>query len=381
MMSEVQPKSRARTAAILIALWSVPGFMAGVETYVFQGIEGRHPQFWRVLLIQCTGWWAWALMTPVVFSMARRWPVRRPISVSTVGVHVSAAIAAAVVHAFVYTAGGFALAQTPPPSPFISLVAHSLLGWFPLSILIYVGLVSGGHWLELARREHEREQRTLALEAQLAGAQLQALRMQLHPHFLFNTLNTIAMLVREQDVTASVRLISQLGDVLRQVLRSAETQEVALAEEIEFTRKYLEIEEVRFADRLRVEWNLDDDALSAVVPHLILQPLVENALRHGIARREESGLLQIAARRAGDRLVLSVRDDGPGLGAMGEASDGIGLANVRARLVALYRERGALVLESLPLDDGGGVRATITLPWRVALASKAIAAELASADV
>jgi LytS/YehU family sensor histidine kinase len=264
----------------------------------------------------------------------------------------------------VYTLASLALATTPPPMGLALLFLRSILGWLTLGVLVYVGLVSAAHWLEFAERERERERRTLALEAQLAGAELQALRMQLHPHFLFNTLNTIAALVRERDVAASVNLISRLGDVLRQILRSPERQEVPLAEELAFTRSYLEIEEVRFADRLRVRWAAEEEAMGALVPHLILQPLVENAFRHGIARREEAGLLEIGARRRGDRLLLWVRDDGPGLQLSADASDGIGIANVRARLTALYREEGTLTLESVPLDDGGGVCATVSLPWR-----------------
>ncbi len=298
-------------------------------------------------------------MTPMVFVLAERWPLRRPLYVGTVGVHLLASVAATLVHGTVYSLVSLALATTPPPSVAV-VVVRSLVGWLPITVPIYFGLVAVAHWLTLARRDREREQRTLALEAQLAGAELQALRMQLHPHFLFNTLNTIAMLVREQDVTASVKLITQLSDVLRQVLRSVDTQEVPLSEEIAFTKSYLEIEEVRFADRLRIRWSLDDGVMHGRVPHLILQPLVENALRHGIAPREDAGLMEIGARREGNRLLVWVSDDGPGLSATYAAGDGIGLSNVRARLVALYRADASLALESLPL---GGVHATLSIPW------------------
>lgn len=349
----------ARGAALLLALWSIPGVLAGVETVLFQMMEGRHAPLGRVLLQQCAGWWAWAAMTPMVFVLAERWPLRRPLYVGTVGVHLLASVAATLVHGTVYSLVSLALATTPPPSVAV-VVVRSLVGWLPITVPIYFGLVAVAHWLTLARRDREREQRTLALEAQLAGAELQALRMQLHPHFLFNTLNTIAMLVREQDVTASVKLITQLSDVLRQVLRSVDTQEVPLSEEIAFTKSYLEIEEVRFADRLRIRWSLDDGVMHGRVPHLILQPLVENALRHGIAPREDAGLMEIGARREGNRLLVWVSDDGPGLSATYAAGDGIGLSNVRARLVALYRADASLALESLPL---GGVHATLSIPW------------------
>jgi two-component system LytT family sensor kinase len=351
-------------AVVLVALWSIPGILASAETSIFQMLEGRHLPFARVLLQQCSAWWAWAAMTPVVFMLAERWPLRRPFRAGTLAVHVLGSLVATVVHGVVYTLASLVLAPTPASTSLSLLLFRSLVGWLPITVPIYFGLVAVAHWLTLARREREREQRTLALEAQLAGAQLQALRMQLHPHFLFNTLNTIAMLVREQDVTASVRLITQLGDVLRQVLRSADTQEVLLAEELAFTKSYLAIEEVRFADRLRIRWAVDASVMDALVPHLILQPLVENAFRHGIARREGSGLLEIGATRAGQQLRLWVRDDGPGLASTYAASDGIGIANVRARLAALYRTDASLTLDSLALDDGGGVRATLSLPWR-----------------
>jgi len=351
--------SGARGAALLVALWSIPGVLAGVETILFQMMEGRHPPLGRVLIQQCAGWWAWAAMTPIVFKLAERWPLQRPLRTGTLTVHLVASLVATLVHGTVYSLVSLALATTPPPSVSV-IVVRSIIGWLPIAVPMYFGLVAVAHWLTLARREREREQRTLALEAQLAGAELQALRMQLHPHFLFNTLNTIAMLVREQDVTASVKLITQLGDVLRQVLRSVDTQEVPLSEEIAFTKSYLEIEEVRFADRLRIRWSLDGDAMRGLVPHLILQPLVENALRHGIAQREDAGLLEIGAHREGDALLLWVSDDGPGLSATYAAGDGIGLSNVRARLTALYRADASLALESLPL---GGVRATLSIPW------------------
>jgi two-component system LytT family sensor kinase len=349
----------ARGAALLLALWSIPGILAGVETVLFQMMEGRHPPLGRVLIQQCAGWWAWAAMTPIVFMLAERWPLRRPMRVATLGVHLLGSLVTTLVHGTVYSLVSLALATTPPPSVTV-VVVRSMVGWLPITVPIYFGLVAVAHWLILARRDREREQRTLALEAQLAGAELQALRMQLHPHFLFNTLNTIAMLVREQDVTASVKLITQLSDVLRQVLRSVNTQEVPLSEEIAFTKSYLEIEEVRFADRLRVRWMVPDDVARGSVPHLILQPLVENALRHGIAQREDAGLLEIGARREGNRLLAWVSDDGPGLSATYAAGDGIGLSNVRARLAALYRADASLALESLPL---GGVRATLSIPW------------------
>lgn len=359
----VRARMALRPISMLLALWSIPAVLGTVETFLFLAMEGRSPVLWRVAIAQCSGWYAWAAMTPLIFALSWRVPLRLPPGRRAVLIHAAACLAAALSHAFIYTAVGVAMSTTPRESGFLSLFGRSLLGWFPISVLVYVGIVSGGHWLALVRQERERERRTAALEAQLARAQLHALRMQLHPHFLFNTLNTIATLVREQERDAAVRLLAQLGDVLRQVLRSATSHEVRLGEELAFTRQYLEIEQVRFADRLRVVWNTDPPALDAAVPNLVLQPLVENALRHGIARRQEAGLLEIGSRRQGARLILWVRDDGPGLPSEGPG-DGVGIANVRARLAALHGDDAELRLEPVPHEEGGGVRAVVELPWR-----------------
>lgn len=363
--TDLHPRARLRSAALLVALWSVPAILGTIETYLFQSMEGRSPVVWRVFIAQGSGWYTWAALTPLIFALTRRVPLRFPPDRKALAVHVACFLAAAATHAFVYTAVGVAMSTAPQDSSFLALVGRSLLGWFPISLMVYATIVSGGHWLALVRRERERERRTAALEAQLARAQLQALRMQLHPHFLFNTLNTIATLVREQERDAAVRLLAQLGDVLRQVLRSAGNHEVRLGEELGFTRQYLEIEQLRFADRLRVAWNTEPHTLEGAVPNLVLQPLVENALRHGIARREEAGLLEIGSRREGERLILWVRDDGPGPTSAGQSDGGgVGVANVRARLAALHGDQATLRLEAVPSEAGGGTRAVIELPWR-----------------
>lgn len=355
--------STVRQAAILVALWSVPAVLGTIETYLFQSMEGRSPVVWRVLVAQGSGWFTWAALTPLIFALTKRVPLRFPPGRRALSIHLVSFVMAAATHALAYTAAGLAVSTASRGPSFVALFGRSLLGWFPVSLMVYAMIVSGGHWLALVRRERERERRTAALEAQLARAQLQALRMQLHPHFLFNTLNTIATLVREQERDAAVHLLARLGDVLRQVLRSAGNHEVRLGDELAFTRQYLEIEQLRFADRLRVEWNTDPATLEGAVPNLVLQPLVENALRHGIARRPEAGLLEIGSRREGERLVLWVRDDGFGLAGPGHGN-GVGLANVRARLAALHGAEAELRVESVPSVAGGGTRATIVLPWR-----------------
>jgi LytS/YehU family sensor histidine kinase len=210
--------------------------------------------------------------------------------------------------------------------------------------IIALGVVAAGLARSYSLRYRARVQQATRLQAQLAEARLDALRQQLDPHFLFNTLNTIATLVREQERDAAVRLLAQLGDVLRQVLRSAGEHEVRFGDELAFTRQYLDIEQLRFADRLRVVWNTEPGTLEAAVPNLLLQPLVENAIKHGVGRALGPG--------------ESTSTDG----------GGVGLTNVRARLAALHGEAAELRVESLPIDAGGGARATIVLPWYAGVA-------------
>jgi LytS/YehU family sensor histidine kinase len=186
--------------------------------------------------------------------------------------------------------------------------------------------------------------------------------MQLNPHFLFNSLNAITVLVRDQDTAAASRTLELLSDLLRQVLRTDESHETTLSRELEFLQRYLAIEQVRFSDRLRPRIEINPAVARAAVPRFLLQPLVENALRHGIARRADAGRVEVSANREDDELVLTVRDDGPGLSAT-PTETGVGLSNTRARLAALYGAHATLHVGNA---EGGGVIATVRLPYHEA---------------
>jgi LytS/YehU family sensor histidine kinase len=236
-------------------------------------------------------------------------------------------------------------------------------GWIfttlPFGTGVYFALVGIEHGLAYMAQAHERETQAARLTAQLAEARLGALRMQLNPHFLFNSLNAITVLVRDQNTAAASRMLELLSDVLRLVLRAESSPEARLSAELHFLERYLAIEQVRFSDRLQTRVEVDEATRRAAVPQFILQPLVENALRHGISRRMEAGLLIITARRDGDTLVLTVRDNGPGFGPVAQAT-GVGLVNTRARLAALYGDRGSLEIANAA---GGGAVVTIRLPY------------------
>jgi sensor histidine kinase YesM len=229
---------------------------------------------------------------------------------------------------------------------------------------IFWGLVGVAHALQFYERTKERERRAAELEARLAQARLQALRMQLNPHFLFNTLNSIASLVHEQP--QAEQMIEALSDLLRLTLHAPDRHEVSLREELQFLERYLLIEQIRFGDRLRLERHIDPATLDAAVPILILQPLVENAVRHGIEAQIAPGLIQVTAERSGDCLRLCVQDNGRGLApsAQGMVREGVGLSNTRSRLQELYP--GAASLQVQP-GKTGGFTAELRLPWRPAL--------------
>jgi LytS/YehU family sensor histidine kinase len=243
------------------------------------------------------------------------------------------------------------------------------------SVLTYWTILAAQYGYGWYRRYEERRQEALRLELrssqlerQLVEAHLSALKMQLHPHFLFNTLNTIMVLVRQQKGREAEEMLARLSDLLRCVLEDVQAQEVSLARELEYLQLYLSIEQVRFQDRLRVEVAVDPEVLDAGLPHMALQPIVENAIRHGIGRSSSAGAISITACRVDGTVQIKVVDDGPGLGSNGGGS-GIGLANTRARLRELYGEAAELTVEN---GERGGVVATMVLPFHAVAEAHAI---------
>jgi LytS/YehU family sensor histidine kinase len=233
--------------------------------------------------------------------------------------------------------------------------------WLPISMLLYWMTLVAGYALEGQRRERAQALRTTELEGQLARSELAVLRAQLHPHFLFNALNTAVSLVRANQPDDGVRVLTHLGELLRQLVHGVE-QEVTLREEVATLEGYLEIERARFGARLAIDVAIPEELYEAYVPALVLQPLVENALRHGVGARDAPGRVTIDAHAGGEVLSLCVRDDGPGLDPTTSASrSGVGIANTRARLARLYGDVSSLVLRNAAR---GGAEAIVTLPLR-----------------
>lgn len=308
--------------------------------------------WWPTIKIALSDWYVWALLTPVAVWLARRFPFAEGKRGRAILVH---ALAGVVLTAIKILLEGWARNYLLGIPGRINPIAK-----FHLSYLTYwaiVGVTVGAGYYRMYR---EREVAAAKLETQLAQAQLQALQMQLHPHFLFNTLHAISTLMH-RDVEAAEKMLARLSDLLRLTLESGSQQETRLKDEMDFLQKYLEIEQTRFQDRLTVQTAIAPEALDALVPNLILQPLVENAIRHGIAPRAQPGRVEIRARKDGASLKMEVCDDGPGL-APGNGREGLGLANTRARLAALYPQAHSFELAS---QAGGGVCVKMTIPFRV----------------
>jgi two-component system LytT family sensor kinase len=347
---------RARVPLLIFAAWLIPALLSGFNTYMQGRLEGQSPD-WHWVIFNSVDWLLYAVLTPFVFHLSRRLPLQPPHLARNIVVHIAGALAMCVAWASLGTILRMAIFPSPPG-------LRGFLGWIfttlPFGTGVYFALVGIEHaWFYFGQAQ-EQQMQAARLTGQLAEARLGALRMQLNPHFLFNSLNAITVLVRDQNTEGASRMLELLSDVLRQVLRSDETHETKLADELSFLEKYLAIEQVRFSDRLRPRIDVDPAVAGALVPRFLLQPLVENALRHGIARRAEAGTLIITALREGSELVLTVRDDGPGLTG---GAPGLGLANTRERLAALYGAGASL--EVTNAKEGGAV-ARVRLPYHEA---------------
>ena len=312
-------------------------------------INDREGPSLAALVWEAGDWALLALLTPAVFWCARRWPLERGPLVRRIPLHFFFGIVFCVAWAGAGVLLSIPLIGGPPfgMSPLSWLVST-----LPFGVAVYFAMLGVEHAAFYFVQSRDRER-------QLAEARLGALRMQLQPHFLLNSLNAITVIVRDRDTATATRLLEQLGDMLRRVMRPDRPHEVPLVDEVEFVRQYLEIEAVRFSDRLQVVFDIDPTVTRAAVPEFVLQPLVENAVRHAVAQRSEPTRVAVRARREEGDLVLVVRDDGPGLPA--RLTEGVGLANTRARLVTQYGSLARLELSATP---GGGTTATVRLPYR-----------------
>ena len=335
----------------ILAGWSIMAVLFTPQHYVLSREVPDPPHWSRLLLGNLVMFWIWAALTPVGLWLGRRFPLERPRLARHLLYLFIAGFALSLVHLVVVRYANALITWTPPRPWFNYFVAYSATG-----VLIAWAILAGSQAVTYFRRYQDRELR-------LVEAQLQSLKTQLHPHFLFNTLNAIAQLVHE-DTWRAERTITQLSDLLRTALNRGDADEVTLKEELDFLRLYLDIQQTLLQERLQVRWNIADDTLDACVPAMLLQPLVENAIQHGIGPVASGGTIEIRARRDGSRLSVDIIDDGRGLDMGARSGRGkarIGLANTRARLRHMYGD--AQRLDMAP-RDGGGVAVTIDMPFR-----------------
>jgi len=331
--------------------------------YLYVIYRGHAPIGWpEALLSGFATWCPWLVLGPGVLWLSRRFPFEPGRWRWSLLVHVPASVAFGVAHGVLRWMVGPLVDSRPIP------LDRIVVGQLLLAVLSYVVLVAAFEAAVNYRRYRERELRASQLEAHLAQAQLEMLRMHLHPHFLFNTLHAISTLIH-RDPEAADEMVSQLSDLLRMTLDNVGKQEVTLREELDFVQRYVDIQQTRFQDRLRVTLDIDPETLDARVPNQLLQPLVENAIRHGLDGRPSGGSIGIAARlMSGGDLQVTICDDGDGVPAGSSRPEGIGLGNTRARLRQIYgpdaslelangREGGAIVTVLIPRALSAGCRA------------------------
>ena len=361
-------------------VWRLAGVLATVlgvasSAFVYFGMKamGKPLSFTTAILAGLPDWYFWAALTPLVFWLGLRAPIERSTWARAGLVHLVAGIGIVLVELFVFTAFNhwfYYNPYAPAPADFGEAYIKNILRSFQYAFIIYWLIVAAAtayrYHRDSAARERDAAQlgvRNAALESELARAQLEMLRAKLQPHFLFNALNTIAGLVRERRNEAATDVIAGLGRLLRHALSSLDRDEISLREELDVLESYLDVERARFRDRLQVHVDVEPAALEHAVPSLILQPLVENAIRHGLSTATDGGAVWITARTLGDQLELEVRDSGCGFGVSSDShnSSRLGLQNTRARLERLYGESHSFDIGN---GAGGGAHARILIPAR-----------------
>jgi two-component sensor histidine kinase len=350
----------------IAALWTGLGVLDATQNVFAMRHAGMNHSWLRLFFVLTFDWLPWALATPLVINFGRRFPPawKSPRSwLPHIGVIVAIEVVAAA------WASGLELLTQPwlpdfATRPFLVTWPLKITGGLLPALILYTVILAVTYVLDSRAKAAAQETDRERLNAQLSLAKLDALQRQIEPHFIFNALNSIAGLVREQKNDAAVSMIAALGEFLRRVAGSSQDPEALLAQEVEFLEKYLQIQQARFLGRLKLDMQVPDELLKAKIPSLILQPLVENAIKHGIARRAQGGEVRVAASRSDGLLHLSVYNDGPLLDRDGRTiKDGIGLSNLRTRLKLLYGNDCDLRLDNYGIT---GVQVSMALPYREA---------------
>jgi hypothetical protein len=355
-----------------VVVWAIPAALAIIETYTFARMSGRPFSLVSIVLREGTTWATYGILAPFIFRLANRFPLRTPVAGSHLALHIAGAIVAGTLAAVTGTAAmRLTLVSTDAAQYLAMSVPRMFLSWWlgglPVAVLSYFAVVGVAHAMSYFREAQQQREDALRLENQLADARLAALQGRLHPHFLYNTLNAITVLVRDGDIARSTRMLELLSTMLRRVLDGSLPQIVSLETEIALLRQYLEIEEVRFSDRLTVVIDVDPRTRSVGVPALVSQPLAENVIRHAVANTSRHVTLSIGARivstpEGREMLELTVADDGPGLTSGWERRrvEHTGLSATTLRISTLYGSNGSLGIRA---GADGGTISTVIIPY------------------
>ncbi len=357
--------TRLKYAAMLVSGWSLVAVITTSQLYIELIVYAPERPFpvLQMFLINLLQWNFWTAATPIIAWLGSRFPLERGRLAIALPAHLAASVLTAAIHISYITFLTICLAPANPGDKDRSFgqMFFGLSYTYHIELMIYWAMLGMTYAVDYYSKYRERELRASQLETQLAQANLQALEMQLQPHFLFNTLNGIATLVRDKRDKDAVEMLVGVSELLRQVLDNMGRQEITLKEEMEFIERYLEIQQMRCGDRLTIALNVAPDTLDALVPNLVLQPIVENAIRHGLSPRVEGGHIDIRSERSGDDLVLTVFNDGERLDPSFdlEAATGLGLSNTRERLKQLFGADQKFSLRNL----ANGVEATVRIPF------------------
>jgi two-component system, LytTR family, sensor kinase len=361
---------------LVSAVWIAPAALATISQVAQRRLHDEPPASAQDLLWAGGDWLVYAFLTPAIFWASNRWPITRPHIARRAFLHLGLSLVFCAAWATCGKLLQATLGLLFRRQEFLGLVkaagdqfwrklGSDWLSWvfttLPFGVVVYLALAGMAHAIRYFVEARESEVQMARLSEQLSGARFSALQAQLNPHFLFNTLNTIAVRARDGDGAGTAQMVEQLSDVLRRTLSRHRSNEVTLEDELELVRQYLAIEQARFSDCLRPTFEVDEAVLSAAVPSFVVQHLVENAIRHGITRRPGAGRIRIVARRIDDTLEVSVIDDGAGIDTGRETPKGHGIENSRERLHALYGERATLTASR---GSGEGTVATLRVPFK-----------------
>ncbi len=349
--------------AVAVGMGTLFALVSVGQVHLYGHAVGREVAVERLIPIYLARWYIWVALTPFIFAAARRWQlggdVARRTRVLNAAMLATVSVLFALFHSVLSAVVDLALGAGRVPVPLA--VTEHVSAFFVTGLVVCAAIIAVYHAIDYYQRYRSRELRASHLGVQLAQTKLQLLRMQLQPHFLFNTLNAVSSLMHE-DIEAADAMLAALGDLLRAALHADGSEEVSLRQEVELVRCYLDIMKLRFGGGLATSVDIAPDALDALVPNMILQPLVENAVLHGIARRSVGGSIEVHGERVDGSLVVTVLDDGPGLpyGWDEDGSAGVGLSNTRSRLHRLYGGRHRIEIGN---RIEGGVRLTLTVPF------------------